>query len=112
MAFDVADEVQVQLLAELEGSQRQFVAFGVFGADAQDADAGLLVAENLAGVDAAHDGKLREVQRLALDVGAGVQQHEFIFRRGDDRGDAAAVNAGNPAQLEGRGGEDAARVAG
>ena len=90
MAFDVADEIQVQLLAELEGFQGQFIAFGVLGADAEDADAGILVAENLPGVDAAHDGVMRQVQGFALDVGAGIEQHEFIVRRGDDRGNGAA----------------------
>ena len=111
MAFDVADEIQVELLAELEGFQGQFVAFGVFGADAEHADAGVLVAENLARVDAAHDGVMGQVEGLALDVGAGIEQDEFVVRRGNHRRDAAAVHAGNPAQLESRRGEDAAGVA-
>ena len=111
VAFDVADEVQVQQLAELERFERQFVAFGVLGADAQNADPGILVAEDLARVNAAHDGVMGQVQGLALDVGAGIQQDEFMIRRGNDRGNAAPVNAGNPAQLESRGGEDAAGIA-
>ena len=36
VALDIADEIQIQLLAELEGFQRQFVALGIFRADAQE----------------------------------------------------------------------------
>jgi hypothetical protein len=39
VALDVADEIQIQFFAELEGFERQFVALGILGADAQDADA-------------------------------------------------------------------------
>ena len=44
MAFDVADEIQIQLLAELEGFEGEFVAFGFFRADAQNADARVFAA--------------------------------------------------------------------
>jgi len=39
MPLDVADEIQVELPAELEGRQGKFVALGILGADAQNADA-------------------------------------------------------------------------
>jgi len=34
VTLDVADKIQIQLLAELEGFQREFVALGIFRADA------------------------------------------------------------------------------
>ena len=82
VALDVADEIQIELFAEPEGFQRQFVALGVLGADAQDAHARILALQNFARINAAHDGKLREVKRLAFDVGAGVQQDKFVVLRG------------------------------
>ena len=78
VALDVADEIQVQLFAELEGFERQFVALGILGADAQNADARIFAAQHFARIDAAHHGELREVERLALDVRAGVEQDKFI----------------------------------
>ena len=99
------------LLAEFAGFQGQFGAFVRLGAVAQDADAGILVAENLPRVDAAHDGEIEQGARAALDAGAGIQQDEFIFRGGNDGGDAGAVHAGQRAQADGRGSDNAAGVA-
>ena len=98
MSLDVADEIQIQFLAEFEGFQRQFVALGILGADAQDADARIFAFQNFAGIDAAHHGELREVQRLAFDVRAGIQQHKLVALPGNDGGDAAAVHAGDAAR--------------
>jgi len=41
MPFDIADEIHVQPLAELEGFERQFIALGIFRADAENAHARL-----------------------------------------------------------------------
>ena len=65
-------------LQSFEGFAGQFVAFGFFRADAENADARLLVAENFARVDAAHDGEMRQVERFAIDVGAGIEQDEIV----------------------------------
>ena len=52
-----------------------------------------------------------QMDGFALDVGAGIQQHKFLFRGRDDGGDSAAIDPRNAAQLEGRRGKDATRVA-
>jgi len=35
MSLDVADEIQIEMLAKFEGFERQFVALAIFRADAQ-----------------------------------------------------------------------------
>ena len=112
VAFDVADEIEVDLLAEFAGFHGQLGAFVGLGAVAQNADAGRLVAENLAGVNAAHDGEFEEVAGAAFDAGAGIKENEFIFRGGNDGGDAGTVQAGQGAQSDGGGGDNPAGVAG
>jgi hypothetical protein len=51
------------------------------------------------------------VQRLAFHVRAGVEQHKFASLPRNDRGDAAAVHAGNAPDLERGRRENAAGVA-
>ena len=80
-------------------------------ADAQNAHARISAPQNFAGIDAAHHRELREVKRLAFDVRAGVEQDKFISLPGNDRGNAAAIHAGNAADLERGRREDAAGVA-
>src|SRR5262245_21814083 len=58
VAFDVADKIEVQLLAQFEGLARQLVPLRVRSADAEDAHAWALVAEDVARVNAAHHGVL------------------------------------------------------
>ena len=111
MALHVADEIDVNVPAQAEGLERELVALAFLGADAEDAHAGILVTEHFAGVDAAHDGVVNQVNRFTFDVGAGIEQDEFLVRRRDDGGNAAAVHARNPAELEGRRGENATGVA-
>ena len=77
----------------------------------KNADARIFASQHFARIDAAHHGKLREVQRLAFDVRAGVEQHKLIFLPRNDRGDAAAIHAGNAAELESGRRENAAGVA-
>src|SRR6185312_6074276 len=62
-SFDVADEIQIQQAAEFYGAAGEVGAFGFLGAIAEDADAGAGYAEEFLGVDVAHDGKLREMER-------------------------------------------------
>ena len=45
VAFDVSNEIQVEVFAEFEGLEGQSVAFGVLGADAQNANARIFAAE-------------------------------------------------------------------
>ncbi len=111
VALDVADEIQIQFFAELEGFEREFVALGILRADAQDADARIFLPQNFARINAAHHGELREVQRLAFDVRAGVEQDKFAALARNDGGDAAAIHAGNAPDLERGRRENAAGVA-
>ena len=78
VAFHVSDEVQVQGPAKLERLKRQFIALGLFRANAQNADPWILVAKDFAGVNAAHHGVMRQVQGFALDISAG---RPGFFRR-------------------------------
>ncbi len=50
----------------------------LFFADGEQADARLGDLEHAAGVHLAHDGELLEILRLAVDVGAHVEQHAGI----------------------------------
>ncbi len=68
-------------LAQLSGLLRQFGAFELLAAVAQDADARLFDAENFAGVSRAHDGELKKVQRLALGIRARIEQDEMALGR-------------------------------
>ena len=77
-AFDVADEVDVGELAEEgQGVAGEGVALGVFFADGEQADAGAVDAEDVAGVHVAHDGELDEVVGVGVDVGAYVEEERW-----------------------------------
>jgi hypothetical protein len=72
---------------------------------------GFFFLQNFARINAAHHGKLREVQRLALDIRARVEQNKFAALARNDRRDAAAIHTGNAPDLERRRRENAAGVA-
>ncbi len=112
VALDISDKIQVGHFAEFAGLLGQFGAFIGFGAVAQDAHAGVLVAENFAGINAAHDGEMEKVNGPAFDAGARIQQHEIVFWPRDDGGDAGPVHSRQGAQTNGAGGDNPARVAG
>ena len=96
--LDVADEIQWRRLQQPVRLPRQLVALGLFFADGEQADAGLLDAECDARVDAAHDGELKQVLRPALDVGAGIEQHRGPAARGNGRRKRWTIDAGNRAE--------------
>ena len=98
--FDVTDEIQVQLLAEFVSLARQLVAFAFLGAVAQNADPRGFAAEDFSGIDVAHNGKLGEVNRLALRIGAGIDEDEFVFGRGHNRGNGWPFHRLEPPQLD------------
>jgi len=76
------------------------------------ADRGTLVREAIIYLAPdASSNKLGEVQRFAFDVRAGIEQDKFIFLPRNDRGDAAAIHAGNAPNLERGRRENAAGVA-
>ena len=109
--FHVANEIQIDPFAKLESFECEFVAFVVFGAVAQNADARFFPTENFAGLDAAHDGEMQKMQRTAFDARAGIQENEFIFRGGDDGDNRWTIHAGQLAQTDGGSGDQPARVA-
>src|SRR4051812_12990183 len=51
VAFDIANEIDVKLLAKFEGLEGQFVAFRFLGTDAENSDSGIVVAKDLTGID-------------------------------------------------------------
>ena len=70
-------------LQSLKASRVNSLPLESFRADAENAHARIFAPQNLARVDAAHDGELRQVNGFALDVGAGIQQDKFISLRGE-----------------------------
>ena len=66
MSLHVTKEIQVQLTAEFGGVARQVISLKFFFAVAENANARAGMAENFAGINAAHDSELGEMQRLAF----------------------------------------------
>src|SRR5207244_2100986 len=93
MSFDIANEIKIDLLAKFECLQRQFIAFVVLSAVAENTNAGLLVTKNFAGINAAHHRVMEKMDRTALDIGAGIDQHEFILLRWNDSGNSRTIHA-------------------
>ena len=98
-------------LQSLKASSVSSLPLESSGADAQDADARVFAAENFTRINAAHHRVMGQMNRFAFDVRAGIEQDELAFRRGNDGGNAAAIHAGNAAQLERGRRENAAGVA-
>ena len=71
-AFNVADEVEAAFLEDGEGFLDLAVALAVFAADAEEADGGIIDAEELADEDAAHNGEAHELLGTTVDVAADV----------------------------------------
>ena len=116
-ALDVADEVEAEGrrggLDQLMRLLRQLVALGLFFAVGEQADAGMLYAEDAAHVGVAHDGELEQIGRLAVGVGAHVEhQRVASARRWNDAAERWAIHTLDAAEREDRGGQDGATVAG
>jgi hypothetical protein len=111
VTLDIADKIEVELLAKLVGFQRQFVALAGLGSDAEYAHTRVLNVKDLPAIGAAHDGELSEVNWAAFDVGAGIQQDKCTLRSGDQRGDGTTIHARNSAEFERRRSKNATRIA-
>src|SRR5207302_1731532 len=74
-AFHVTDKVQRRQLEGLERLFGQLVSLCVLFADGQQTNARPANAEDGAGINITHDGELLEVVRLAVDVGANVEEY-------------------------------------
>src|SRR5262245_10420448 len=82
------------------GPQRQLIAFGFLGADAEDADPWILVAQNLARIDAAHHRVMREICRRTFEVCSAVEEDKFIIRRRNNGGNTSTIHARNASKFE------------
>src|SRR5262249_2995367 len=112
-AFDVADEVDRQLLEQREHFFRQLVALALFFADGEQADAGLRLLEDATVIDVAHDGELGEIGRFAVDVGADVDDDGGgTVRSRKDAGERRTIDTGERTEDDLGGGHACAGVAG
>ena len=112
-AFDVADAMEGGLAEEREGVAGLGVAFGVFFADREQADAGLGDAKEVAGVDVAHEGELDEVFGVGVDVGADVEEKRGVaVGGGQGGGEGGPIDSGEHAEDHLGGGHGGAGVAG
>src|SRR4051812_10504572 len=92
--FDVADEIDGQLLQQLIGLACNLVALAFFFANGKQPDAGPGSAKHAAEINLAHHCELLEVVRLAVDVSSDVEQSGNGTDRGRDYSDErGAVNA-------------------
>ena len=105
-------KLRSDLLAKFAGFLGQFGALVRLGAVAQDADARVLVAENLAGVDAAHDGEIEQMLGRHSTLAPESSRTNSFSGARDDRGDAGTVQPGQRAQADHGGGDNPAGVAG
>ena len=95
-AFDVTDEAILHLTVEKQGAGRadEVGSFVFFGADVQNADAGLGDAQDSLGVDRTHDAVLIKVLGFRVHIRADVDDGDRPEMRGIDRGDTGATDAG------------------
>src|SRR6266853_404713 len=100
MAFDVANKIKIKLFAELERLKRQFVALRFLSSDAENADTRFVITENLAGVNAAHDGIMCQINWFAFDVGPGIEQHKFVVGSRNNGSDTPAIDSRQATELE------------
>ena len=110
-SFDVADEMNGGVGEKLEALFSEAIAFGVLGADGEEADAGFGVAEDFFGVDGTHEGVIEKMFGAGVEVGAGIEQDEEIGFGGHDGGDARATDSWKGAEADGGGGNHGAGMA-
>src|SRR5258706_13227771 len=79
-SFDIADIIDRRGRYLFARRPRQFIAFAVLLAITQHTDAWIGHAENSLGIDRTHQAKLNQVMRLAIDIGAGVDNHRAFFK--------------------------------
>ena len=92
--LDVADEVEPRVGSEQPvGLLGQLVALLGLFPDIEKADSGRLQPQHVGHVDPTEVGELNEVPRLAVDVGAGVEQQDWCSAGRKERSDRRAFNA-------------------
>ena len=114
VALDEAVEIDRRALAAQPGRglAQLVVALELLGADIEQADRGLVEAEQDLGEDAAHDGELGEIVGVAFEVGAEVEHHRLAAHGRQERGERRPVRALEHAHGKHRDGEQRAGVAG
>ncbi len=80
------------MLEHRVGVAGKVVALAFFLADIHQPDGRVGHAENVLGVDAAHDAVLEQVLRLGADVGPDVEQHARAMLGRQHGGDAGPLN--------------------
>src|SRR5205085_2546603 len=92
--LDVADEVEVERLDLAPCLADLLVPLSLLLAVRQESDARTVELEDGARVRLAEDGELAEVDGLAVDVGAEVEEHELAaVPAGHDRRERGAIDA-------------------
>src|SRR5215472_6114400 len=98
-AFDIPDEVKAKLAKQREGVTSEGVALGLFLADGEKAEPRVVDVKNVLGVHVAHNGELDQVVRIAVDVGADVEQDAgHAGGGGKDGGQCGTVDSVERAQ--------------
>ncbi len=92
--FDIAKKADWQLFEDSERFARQLVPLCLLFADREQTDARPLDGQHPLGIDVAHDGELRQVLYLAVDIGPHIQQDGWPSRsRRHDRSERGPVHA-------------------
>ena len=112
VSLDISAEVESACAKEFKCFPSELVALFVFGADGDESDRGVGVAEDVTGVGGAHDCVLYQLPRGGVGVGSGVDEDEVVGFGGDDGADGGALDAWEGAQLDVRGRDGSPRVSG
>ena len=112
LALDVALEAQVGRVEQLGGALDPGVALALLLADRQQRDARLRDAQHALGEDRAHPRVLDEVLGGRVGVGADVEEDHRPVRGDHLDGEGRAIDAGQPAEAQDRGGHPGAGVTG
>lgn len=105
VAFNVATESETARLEQLECFACEVVPLFVLRTDRHEADARILVAQDVARIDAAHDRVLQHLLRRGVGVCAGVDEDEKIRLGGHGRRDSRTLDPGERAELDLRSGD-------
>ena len=112
LALDVALEMEVGRVEQLGGALDAGVALALLLADRQERDARLGDPQHALGEDRAHPRVLDEVLGRRIGVGADVEEDHRALRGDHLDGERRAIDAGQPAEAQDRGGHPGAGVTG
>src|ERR1017187_5055291 len=111
-AFDIADEVEVEVLKHGRGCVGELIAFVFLLADGEQSDARIGTVQDVARINFGHNRELAQHARRAIDVGADIHQnHGRAFGGGEDADQSGALHARDHTLDYFGGGHDGAGVA-